>query len=511
MVEDLNLLHEWGSSDDDGGAGLKVSHKHPKTEYDNNYHETSDGPDATLKDYPTKEQAVAAFERGLVRARAEAVKLGMSLEGHEELMSKPWLGEHILVTDMADEADDDDALVGARVLIQSHSNTKLNGLKGVVIGFDAEKQLFFVRLEDGQVMTFHRRYLQVIDDDVDAGDGGGSGNSGSGDAGESGDEIALGDDVRELTDRLLAAAATDCDEHDGGDIQQAPEDKDPCVNDSPDTDVSPGAEVSPDSVTDGTANDGTHQRVFSSTLLWDGERRHKVTMVNACKQVNIGPRISSNRLDRVKQAQKQLQANKSAALAPMGTLDSAAAASGGVTEIQAKEAVIENGSDLAFAMDEGGKLTLWIGRVEIMSGRKKIPLSTAIFLEDAKIDDVHFVCTWFEEREDGTLVLGSVRDLTRYSAKSCLSTVDLKLVDSSRERGNIYVFADPTCRDNLLVALETLATPVGNQETLAEAEVRRQFLEDARAKADSDAAQVERAPVQRDPGKRKATAVVNRH
>ncbi len=68
MVEDLNLLHEWGASDGDGGAGLKVSHKHPKTEYENNYHETSDGPDATLKDYPT--EAVSAFERGVVRARA---------------------------------------------------------------------------------------------------------------------------------------------------------------------------------------------------------------------------------------------------------------------------------------------------------------------------------------------------------------------------------------------------------------------------------------------------------
>ena len=52
----------------------------------------------------------------------------------------------------------------------------------------------------------------------------------------------------------------------------------------------------------------------------------------------------------------------------------------------------------------------------------------------------------FEERDDGMPVLGSVRDLTRYSAKSCLSTVDLKLVESSRERGNIYVFADPSSR-----------------------------------------------------------------
>ena len=197
-------------------------------------------------------------------------------------------------------------------------------------------------------------------------------------------------------------------------------------------------------------------------------------------------------------------------MATIGTVEGATAASRGVAEVRIEQAVIENGSDLAFAMNEGGKLTLWVGRIEIMSGRKKIPLSTAIFLEDAKADDVHFVCTWFEEREDGMLVLGSVRDPTRYSAQSCLSTVDLKLVESSREHGNVFVFADPACKDNLLVALETLAKPVGSQETSTEAEARRQAFEDARAKADTEAAQLERAPVQRAAGKRKATAAINR-
>ena len=226
-----------------------------------------------------------------------------------------------------------------------------------------------MRLEEGQVITFHRRYLRVIDGDIDAGDGGGTGDSGigsdSGDAGEGGASVSLGDNnavlIRELTDRLLAAES-DCGGRDGDRNQQALGGDGVGANDD-----SPGA------ITDGTVNGDTHRRVFSYTLLWDGERRHKVTTVNACKQVNIGPRISSNRLDRVKQAQKQLQANKSAALAPIGTVDSTAAASGGVTEVQVDKAVVENGSDLAFAMNEGGKLTLWIGRIEIMSGRKKIP------------------------------------------------------------------------------------------------------------------------------------------
>ena len=152
--------------------------------------------------------------------------------------------------------------------------------------------------------------------------------------------------------------------------------------------------------------------------------------------------------------------------------------------IQIERQVIENGSDLAFAMDEGGELTLWIGRVEIMLGRNKAPLRTVMFLEDAKLDGVRFVCTWFQQVADGTLVLGSVRDLARYCATSSLSIVDLKLVDGS---SNTYTFADPASRGNLLVALQALAEPeVGNPETSADAEVRREAAENARARADID-------------------------
>ena len=61
-----------------------------------------------------------------------------------------------------------------------------------------------------------------------------------------------------------------------------------------------------------------------------------------------------------------------------------------------------------------------------MSGRQKVIPSRKAFFDDAKTDDVHFP-QLVKERDDGTLVLGSIRDLTRYSAKSCLSTADLKL------------------------------------------------------------------------------------
>ncbi len=64
--------------------------------------------------------------------------------------------------------------------------------------------------------------------------------------------------------------------------------------------------------------------------------------------------------------------------------------------------------------------------VKRLNVRTKAILLRKVFFEDAKTDDVHFP-QLVKERDDGTLVLGSIRDLTRYSAKSCLSTADLKL------------------------------------------------------------------------------------
>ena len=218
--------------------------------------------------------------------------------------------------------------------------------------------------------------------------------------------------------------------------------------------------------------------------------------------------MSSSRLHRVQEAAKQLQANKAASLAA-DAASVAAEALGAEGSVQIERQVIENGSDLAFAMDEGGQLTLWIGRVEIMLGRNKSPVMTVMFLEDAKLDGISVVCTWFEQVGDGTLVLGSVRDLARYSATSCLSIVDLKLVDGNST--NKYKFADPACRANLLVALQALAEPVvGIHETSAEAEQRRVAAEDARSRADLESSAPTRVHVSRAPGKRNATAAVSR-
>jgi hypothetical protein len=134
-----------------------------------------------------------------------------------------------------------------------------------------------------------------------------------------------------------------------------------------------------------------------------------------------------------------------------------------------------------------------------MHGRRKAPFTTVMFLKDAKKNDFHFVCTWFEQRSDCSLLLEPVRDLNRYSPRSCLGTVDLKLIESgsSNELGNIFVFASFGA-SNFRKA---------NWQHKAEAESRRRVNEEVRAKADSEAVQPAWGIVSRGPGKRRATAL----
>ena len=91
------------------------------------------------------------------------------------------------------------------------------------------------------------------------------------------------------------------------------------------------------------------------------------------------------------------------------------------------------------------------------------------------------MCTWFLRLGDGVLQLGSVRVVTRYSARSCFGIVDLKLVDG--DSSNRYTFADPACRDKLLAVLHTSLDPQGPHETTAEAEARQQAAEESREQA----------------------------
>ena len=132
------------------------------------------------------------------------------------------------------------------------------------------------------------------------------------------------------------------------------------------------------------------------------------------------------------------------------------------------------------------------------------PLKTAQLLDDAKANDTFLVCTWFMQLGDGALQLGSVRDVARCSARSCLEIVDLKLVDG--DSSSRYTLSDPACRDKLLAALRTSSEPQGPYETTAEAEARKQAAEESRAQAEMGAVAPARKLIARAPRKRAATA-----
>ena len=137
-------------------------------------------------------------------------------------------------------------------------------------------------------------------------------------------------------------------------------------------------------------------------------------------------------------------------------------------------------------------------RIETTSG-------TAVpAIRGPKAGDTYLVCTWFLQLGDSALQLGSVSDATRYSARSCLGIVDLKLVDG--DSSNRYTFANPVCQDKLLAALNTSAEPQGPHETTAAAEARKQVAEESRAPAELDAAAPARKLIARAPKKRAATA-----
>ena len=62
-----------------------------------------------------------------------------------------------------------------------------------------------------------------------------------------------------------------------------------------------------------------------------------------------------------------------------------------------------------------------------------------------------------------------------------------------------------------MAALQASAGPVGNHETLPEAEARREAAEDAKTKANAETSGPARAQVPRGQGKRAAAVAVSRH
>ena len=147
----------------------------------------------------------------------------------------------------------------------------------------------------------------------------------------------------------------------------------------------------------------------------------------------------------------QTAAGKQSATLMAADVTEGTAAAGVASSVQIVRPVIEIGSDLAFALDEITNLPHGSG--EFRSREDEIHLfEDGSAFRGCKVDDTNVVCTWLQKLGDSALQLFSVRDVTRYSPRSCLGIVDLKQVDRE-ESYNRNAFVDPACRDKLLAAL----------------------------------------------------------
>jgi hypothetical protein len=218
--------------------------------------------------------------------------------------------------------------------------------------------------------------------------------------------------------------------------------------------------------------------------------------------------MSTSRLKRVQEAAKQLQVNKEAATTLTMPSDSAPV-----------RTVLHPGGDYAFAMevDDGGSepvSELWFGRLALLQRKDGGVIMSPLLLDDAKKDGVRLVCSaWFEDSPDGLLVLGNVRDPTRYSAWSCFGSVDLALMPDSTDT---FKFVDETHRENLKTALGlttasaqhryTAEAPAPVEAESAEgAQARRQAAELIRTERKRDAESRDIREGERAPEKRRAT------
>ena len=101
----MNQIDTWGEDTGDG-TQLRFGESCAHLAYNERLHEQPGSPDADMCNYPTDAEEKAAFEQGLLLARAKAVARGMVLKGRlrgtaltgEALMKEPWLGEGQLVS-----------------------------------------------------------------------------------------------------------------------------------------------------------------------------------------------------------------------------------------------------------------------------------------------------------------------------------------------------------------------------------------------------------------------------
>ena len=461
---------EWGVDSD---VPLTVQRNHVKTEYVHERHESSDGPDADLTDYPSTQEMEVKFQGGLERARDAARELGMLEKMSAALVQRPWEGETALVTQMTHavgaEAPDGSpcSLVGCRVIVEGSPNEDLNGRQGEVAEYDEKSRKYRVVLENGDDVWIEGEFLRRLETI----------------ATESAQELQDSLDaaaVEKALPMLLSGAASL--EVSGGD-----------------DDLSQGGGAAPAAaeVSSASSDQGAGSK-RSSMCDFNAKRRSKANLIAELQQQFLAKKMSSARLTRVQEAGQQVVTNKSAAASD----DLATVLKPG------------NYYACAFEDDTGGNFVSF-GRLEAMKDSKSMLVrEPMLLLDDAKRLGVSLLFTWFTDTAVSTeLALGKLIHPAAYSAWCCMGELGMELLSATEQT---YVFTDPSRREKFNLALgmsegvpkdaeETPVTAAPELETEAQSAARRAAVESTRRAESEAAATADTREVKRAKGKRRAT------
>ena len=466
---DENQLAAW-ADDSDAELRLEYGSAHRKHgRFDMTLHEPAGLLRADLTIHPTSGEQVAAFERGLVSARARAVARGMDLKGKlsgskytgEQLMAKPWLGEGNLVSLMRNKADD-----------------------------EAEAEA-------------------AGDGDGGGGDDGGDGGDGSGGAGDGAAAAAVG------VDATGAAGDQSSDDGEGIVIDEDTSSPPPPPGTSPSVDVDerPERAAAAEILETVLGLDADHSQcvVKRSPMLTvkRGERKvrvYKRTYLHETQQLGKGNRLPGSRLEKIKAAAEQTASmvKSTRVEQQVGGLDGDGDADSGPSL-----AMLGLGCNVALATELHGRSEWWAGRVQQMfrkSGGKTgkyVPTTDAIDFDEAVEAKVKVVCKWYSKHDGYEFTYDGPVDTQQYSMENVLGLLPLTLPDDS---GRLRL-RDPA-QGPMLDEAQSLTQPskkAGSKRTQGE-EVIAEKAKRARQTA-PPGGQVQQRPqeVARAPGKRRAT------
>ena len=449
---DENQLSAW-EGEQDSSLHIEYGRGNQSLEYDESLHEPPGFQAADLAIHPPAASLVAAFERGLQRARVRAIARGMVLKGKlpgttftgEQLMAKPWLGEGHLVAAMREKADDE---------------TEQEAAEG---GGD-----------DG------------------GGGGGGGTSSGGGGDGDGGD----GD--RE-------------DDDDGGDGDDAagppPPPKDSGGESAARID---GEREAANSILDSVlAVDSDSARPKTSAMLTvarEGKkvRVYKRTYLHESQQLDAGKKLPTSRLQKIAAASMQAkQEVERAARRSTGEASSSSTAAPVEDATAATEPVppqmLGLGKVVVMATcTAAGTYAWWAGRVEKMKCKstrssKYVNTTEPALFDEACSAKMKVVNSWYRKHANYEFTYDGPVDDAEYNMENALGMLDLELPDD----GGRYRLRDPSQGPQLDAALKLTEVPANQKRSRGEEMLAKQ-------------AQVERETMPQPAAKRQRGAPTDR-